>query len=100
MKEKIKSNNKIYTGIFLFLLLIFFLSPISGDDWGNYLEGAQGIYHMFSQAVGMWFTWEGRLISRLLINILTYNKWLWNIVNATTIVGIMYYVNKIVNFKK
>jgi hypothetical protein len=99
MKEKIKSNNKIYTGIFLFLLLIFFLSPISGDDWGNYLEGAQGIYHMFSQAVGMWFTWEGRLISRVLINILTYNKWLWNIVNAATIVGMIYYVNKIVNFK-
>ena len=99
MKEKIKSNNKIYTGIFLFLLLIFFLSPISGDDWGNYLEGSKGIYHMFSQAVGMWFTWEGRLISRVLINILTYNKWLWNIVNAATIVGIIYYVNKIVNFK-
>ena len=99
MKEKIKSKNKIYTGIFLFLLLIFFLSPISGDDWGNYLEGAQGFYHMISQAVGMWFTWEGRFISRILINILTYNKWLWNIVNSVAIVGIITYINKIVKFK-
>ena len=99
MKEKIKSNNKIYIGIFLFLLLIFFLSPISGDDWGNYLEGSQGLYHMFSQAVGMWFTWEGRLISRVLINILTYNKWLWNIVNSIAIVGMITYINKIVKFK-
>ncbi len=98
MKEKLK-NNKIYIGIFLFLLLIFFLSPISGDDWGNYLEGAQGFYHMISQAIGMWFTWEGRLISRILINILTYNKWLWNIINSLAIVGIIYYINKIVKFK-
>jgi hypothetical protein len=100
MKNKLKDNSiKIYIGIFTFLLLIFFLSPISGDDWGNYLEGVQGFYHMISQAVGMWFTWEGRFISRVLINILTYNKWLWNIVNACAIVGIISYVNKIVNFK-
>ena len=99
MKSKIKSNNKIYIGIFLFLLIIFFLSPISGDDWGNYLEGAQGFYHMISQAVGMWFTWEGRLISRILINILTYNKWLWNIVNSFAIIGIVYYIEKICKFK-
>ena len=98
MKEKVK-NNKIYIGIFLFLLLIFFLSPISGDDWGNYLEGAQGFYHMISQAVGMWFTWEGRFISRVLINILTYNKWLWNIVNAFVIIGIIKYIEKISKFK-
>lgn len=99
MKEKVKSNNKIYTGIFLFLLLIFFLSPISGDDWGNHLEGIQGPYHMISQAVGMWFTWEGRFISRLLINVLTCNKWLWNIINSLAIVGIIHYIEKIVKFK-
>lgn len=99
MKNKIKSNNKIYIIIFIFLLIIFLLSPISGDDWGNYLEGAQGFKHMISQAVGMYFSWEGRFISRILINILTYNKWLWNIVNSFAIVGIIYYIEKIVNFK-
>lgn len=99
MKDKIRSNNKIYTIVFLFALLILFLSPISGDDWGNHIEGAKGFYHMISQAVGMYFTWEGRFISRILINILTYNKWLWNIVNSFVIVGIISYVNKIVQFK-
>ena len=97
--NKKNSNIKIYIGIFIFALLILFLSPISGDDWGNYLEGSKGIYHMFSQAVGMYFTWEGRLISRVLINILTYNKWLWNIVNSFAIVGIIYYIEKICKFK-
>ena len=99
MKNKIKSNEKIYIVMFIFLLLIFFLSPISGDDWGNYLEGTQGFRHMISQAIGMWFTWEGRFISRVLINILTYNKWLWNIINSFAIVGIIYYIEKIVKFK-
>ena len=100
MRNKLKDNSiKVYIGIFTFLLLIFFLSPIAGDDWGNYLEGTQGLRHMISQAVGMWFTWEGRFISRLLINILTYNKWLWNIVNSIMIVGIIYYTEKIVKFK-
>ena len=99
MKNKIKSNEKIYIVMFIFLLLIFLLSPISGDDWGNYLEGTQGFRHMISQAIGMWFTWEGRFISRVLINILTYNKWLWNIINSFAIVGIIYYIEKIVKFK-
>lgn len=99
MKDKIKSNNKIYIKIFIFFLIIFFLSPISGDDWGNHLEGIQGFHHMIAQAVGMWFTWEGRFISRVLINILTCNKWLWNIINALALVGIINYVEKIVKFK-
>ena len=98
MKSKLKEN-KIYIVIFLFMLLILFLSPISGDDWGNHLEGAQGFRHMISQAIGMYFTWEGRFISRILINILTYNKWLWNIVNSIATLGMIYYIEKIVKFK-
>ena len=96
---KILRDNKIYVGLFLFFTFIFFLSPISGDDWGNYLEGAQGFHHMIGQSIGMYFTWEGRLVSRIFINILTYNKWLWNIVNAIVVVGIIYYINKICKFK-
>ena len=93
MKSKLKEN-KIYIGIFIFILIILFLSPISGDDWGNHLEGTLGFRHMIGQAIGMYFSWEGRFISRILINILTYNKWLWNIINSIAIVGIIYYVEK------
>ena len=76
--------------IFIFFLIILFLSPISGDDWGNYLVGKQGLHHMFGQALGMYFSWEGRIISRLLINILTYNKWLFNIIDSIAIISIIY----------
>lgn len=96
MKNKI---TKIYIMIFLFILTILFLSPISGDDWGNYIEGSLGLHHMIGQAIGMYFSWEGRFISRLLINLLTYNKWLWNIVNSIVITSIIYYINKIAKFK-
>ncbi len=96
MKNKTKRNRLIYFTMFCFFLLILFLSPISGDDWGNFLEGEQGLRHIFGQAVGMYFSWEGRFISRILINILTYHKWLWNIINSLVIITIIWEINKAV----
>ena len=43
MKKKI-----FYIGVFILFLIILFLSPISGDDWGNYIEGSKGLYHCIS----------------------------------------------------
>lgn len=94
MKKKI-----FYIGVFILFLIILFLSPISGDDWGNYIEGSKGLYHCISEAVGMYFGWEGRFISRVLINILTYNKVLWNIVNSLFITSIVFFIIKIINPK-
>ena len=48
----------------------------------------------------MYFSWEGRFISRVLINILTYHKVLWNIVNSFVITGTVYLIIKIINPKK
>ena len=70
MKKNIK-----YIFVFLFFVFLFFLSPISGDDWSNYLVGSEGIRHSLGVTLGMYFDWEGRIVSRMLINILTYNKW-------------------------
>lgn len=95
MKKKI-----FFISIFVFFLIIFFLSPISGDDWGNYLVGKTGFYKSITEAVGMYFSWEGRLISRVLINILTYQKTLWNIVNSLVITGTVYLIIRIINPKK
>ena len=95
MKKKI-----FFISIFLFLLLILFLSPICGDDWGNYIEGSKGIYKSITEAVSMYFSWEGRFISRVLINILTYHKVLWNIVNSLVITCSIYLIIKIINPKK
>lgn len=88
-----------YLVIFIFFLIIFFLSPISGDDWGNYIVGSTGLYHSIGNAIGMYFDWEGRFISRILINILTYHKVLWNILNSIVIVTIIYYMIKIIKPK-
>ena len=92
-----KKENIKYIVLILFFLFILFLSPISGDDWGNYIEGSQGTRHVFGNAIGMYFDWEGRFVSRILINILTYHKVLWNIINSLMIVGIIYYTVKIIN---
>ena len=85
-----------YLILFILFLIIMFLSPISGDDWGNYLVGSKGIYNSIGNAIGMYFDWEGRFVSRILINVLTYNKPIWNIINSVVIVSIIYYVTKLV----
>lgn len=94
MKKNIK-----YIFVFLFFLFLFFLSPISGDDWSNYLVGSEGIRHSLGVTLGMYFDWEGRIVSRMLINILTYNKWLWNILNSLVVCGIIYIGIKFVDEK-
>ncbi len=83
----------------VFFIMILFLSPISGDDWGNYMVGTQGLRHMIGQAIGMYFDWEGRLVSRIFINFLTYHKWLWNIMNSLLITSIIYFTVKIIEPK-
>ena len=95
MKKKI-----FFIIIFLFFSVMFLLVPISGDDWGNYIVGSTGIYHSIGNAIGMYFDWEGRFFSRILINVLTYHKLLWNIVNSFLITFLVYMIIKIVNPKE
>lgn len=88
-----------YIGIFLFFLIVFYLVPISGDDWGNYLVGSNGLRHSLGVALGMYFDWEGRLVSRIFINILTYHKWAWNILNALLVAATIYMGERFVSKK-
>ena len=94
---QIRKKRFFYIIIFLFFLFLLFLSPISGDDWGNYEVGKLGVYHSIGNAIGMYFDWEGRFVSRILINILTYHKYLWNIINSFLIVLTIYFSIKIIN---
>ena len=98
MKKILKKNYK-YLLLFIFFLIIMFLSPICGDDWGNYLEGIQGIRHMIGQTIGMYFSWEGRILSRLLINFLTCNKVIWNFVNSALLISLIYLLTLIIKPK-
>lgn len=95
-----KREKIFYLIIFIFYLVLFSLSPISGDDWGNYFAGSNGLYHSIGNAVGMYFSWEGRFVSRILINILTYHKVLWNITNAFIVTLLSFISIKIVNPRK
>ena len=95
-----KKERDFYIFSFLFFFILFCLSPISGDDWGNYIAGSNGLYHSIGNAVGMYFSWEGRFVSRILINVLTYHKFLWNIVNSLAIVLLFYLAIKIINPKR
>lgn len=89
-----------YFFVFIFFLVLFYLSPISGDDWGNYIVGSSGLRSSLGVALGMYFDWEGRLISRVFINILTYHKWIWNILNSLLIVGLVFVSEKIIGMDK
>lgn len=88
-----------YFFIFLFFLIISILMPISGDDWGNYLIGKEGLHRMVGNAIGMYFDWEGRFVSRLLINLLTYHKWIFNIVISLLLTLFIYFISKLLPSK-
>ena len=94
MKEKIK-NNYIYILTFAFFVIILSLAPISGDDWGNYPVGQQGLHMVLSVAKGMYFSWEGRFISRIFIYILTYHHILFVIATSGLLTLVVYIANKI-----
>ena len=92
-------KKRYYILLFILFLIIMCLSPICGDDWGNYIVGTGGIHAMIGNAIGMYFEWEGRFISRLCINFFTYYKELWNIVNSFVLIATIYLIVKLVNPK-
>ena len=81
MKERIESlNYKYKVAIFTFILffIIGILSPISGDDWNSYVIGKNGISSCFNNIS----FFDGRIISGFLINFLSYNKIIFDILLA------------------
>lgn len=50
-------------------------------------------------AFNKYFTWEGRIISRIIIVFLTYRKWMWNIISSLVTTSIIYFIMKIINPK-
>lgn len=90
---KFIKKNYIYLLLFLFWFTIATFTPISGDDWHNYVVGQLNLRHILGQTIGMYFTWEGRLISRLLINLLTYHKFIFNFLLAFLLTLSLYLIN-------
>lgn len=90
---QIKKQEKIYLGvIFLFFLSILLFIPITGDDWYNYAIGKQGMTISIQNTILMYFTWEGRIISRILIYFLTYHRIFYCIFTSFLITSFCYVV--------
>lgn len=96
---KIKKEHKLIIVISLLFLFIAFLTPLSGDDWGNYCK-YDSLIAVFRAALSLYQTWEGRLVSRIFIFILTYNKIIWNILLPVCITSLVMAINKFSNKDK
>lgn len=79
MLDYIKKN-KYYILVYIIFFIICILTPISGDDYGNYVKGQQGIFSIINHTKNFYLTWEGRVVSRIVILLFTYNKLFWNII--------------------
>lgn len=73
-------NNKIYISIYIFFFIFCALTPISGDDYMNYVRGQEGIIGILNWTKTFYLTWEGRIVSRVIILLFTAHKFLWNII--------------------
>ena len=91
MKKKLKKmidlskKNKYYLIMFAFVLIISLLVPLSGDDWANYYPDIT-ISKSISIAFKFYSTFESRIASRFLINLLCYHKVVWAIINALSLI--------------
>lgn len=98
--KNISFQTKCLIGCFFLFFLFFSLTPITGDDWGNYLVGKRGLESVWNTAVTMYDTWEGRFVSRIFLDFFTYHKWLWNMINAGMITFFVYCCYKVINCDK
>lgn len=94
--KRIKSR-KLY--IYIGVLTICLLTPISGDDYGNYVKGSQGLIEIINYTKEFYLTWEGRIVSRIILLLFTYHKFLWNVVTPFSFVLVFKSLSKINTFK-
>ncbi len=87
--------------LFLFLVVIYFLTPISGDDYSCYISAYGNIFSAINTAKEMYFTWEGRFVGRIVILIMAYHKAIFNILTPLLIVllflSIVFLMGKVKN---
>ncbi len=90
---KIERQEKLILSIiFLFFVTILLFVPIVGDDWNNYLIGQTGIVSSIKNTIEMYCTWEGRFVSRLLINLLTCHRIIYCVITAFLITALCFFI--------
>lgn len=97
--KKIKFEHICIIAIFIFMLIIHSLAPITGDDWGNAAPKFSFIGSIES-AIGSYWAWEGRIVGRVFINIMAPRKIIYNILTAIIMASIVYFAYKLIDNKK
>ncbi len=90
MKSISKKELLLLIAIFFFFFLLLLFIPITGDDWGNFLIGKNGFWACIENTIMMYRTWEGRIVSRLFINLLTYHRLIYVILTSFLITSFCY----------
>ena len=106
-EDKNISKKKIFTrknltllGIFTLFCLLFSFIPLTGDDWQNYGNGKFGFINVLRNSYRYYLNWEGRIGSRIIIFLVTYNKWMWNILASLSIMLMVWFSNKLIKGKE
>lgn len=97
--QNIKFEQKCLIAIFLFMLCINMLAPITGDDWGN-AASKFTLVGSIESAIGYYKFCEGRIIGRILINFMASRKLIYNILTPLIIVSIIHSAYKLIENKK
>ncbi len=82
----------LLSSIFFFFCSIFLLIPITGDDWYNYVVGKEGVISSIQHSISMYFSWEGRIVSRILIYLLTPHRIIYSIITSFLITLLCYFI--------
>lgn len=99
-KKKLFKEILFYLIVFILFLALFYFIPFTGDDWQNYGNGKFGLINILRNSYRYYLTWEGRIGSRIIIFLVTFNKWLWNIIASISIIGIIYFSSKLIDETK
>ncbi len=89
-REVREYRDKVVKMTFIIFLLISFISPVTGDDWKNYVIGNSGLLNIFKNVWEMYLTWEGRMASRLFIDLLIPHKLIFSTLFALLIASSTY----------
>jgi len=99
IKKVFTKRNIFLIIIFVLLLLLFSFIPFTGDDWQNYGNGKFGFLNVLRNSFRYYLHWEGRIGSRIIIFLVTYNKWMWNIIASLSVMFLVYFSNKLIGIK-
>ena len=94
-----KKNFYIFCSIFILTLFAYitYKTPLSGDDWGYYINGSLGT--PIKTALEYYLSWSGRFFSELWGMIVPCHKWIWNIANPLLFFGIFICIYKLAYVK-